>query len=169
MCVVWLTRKRVCSMSHEKATRKRACAYAHTLVLVSAHILSFLWAILTRFSTKVYKTYKIHYKQTCEHACIHTHAYIHSCIYTYIKCMYKYYLAYIQILFYEVFASRHPDLRHRVVLCVCVCLCVCVFVRVCVSLLKTFTIMFCRCVVGGSGWVFLLSDNGIERNLRERC
>jgi hypothetical protein len=145
MRVVCLTRKRVCSMSHKKATRKRVCAYAHTLFL----IVSNTHTIFNKSIHNSYKIHKIYYIQTYEHACIHTHAYIHSCIYTYIKCMYKNYLAYIQILFYEVFASEHPDLRHSCFEYVCVC--VCMFVRVCVSVLKACTNTFCRYFVDGSG------------------
>ena len=124
-------------------TYSLSCEYAHTLFLVSHTHTIFnksIQNIQNSLQTDV---------RTCmhPHTCVHTfmHLYIHQMNVQIVSCIHT------NFMLRSVCVERHTDLRHRVVLCVCVCLCVCVFVHVCVSVLKTCTNTFCRCVVDGSG------------------
>ena len=118
-------------MSHKKATSKKVCAFAHTLFLVSTHILSFLWAILTRFWTKVYTTHTKHtkfitYKRTNMHASTHMRTYINASIHTSNECTNSILHTY---KFYATKCLRREAYWFETQSCF---VCVCVFVRVCV-------------------------------------
>jgi hypothetical protein len=86
MCVVCLTRKRVCSMSHKKATRKRVCAYhKKESMCVRTYSLSYCEPYSHDFQQKYTQLIQnsLHTNvRTCmhPHTCVRTfmHLYIHQ-------------------------------------------------------------------------------------------